>query len=281
LAAALTPHYQDKYNEDGVGPAARRVISKLLHKVLERRFFMNGLKRNTAKLFDHGGKLFVLALDHAQSGLMEGLTDVKSIMRQRADTALDGFLVNVEPARSMAEGALLHKKLLLRSSFGGTRLSSSFASAHKNHVSPETALSLGADAVVMMITLGENDADGIQQAAADIDAFHRFSIPVIAEILAIDFTKTQTFDVQANGARVAAELGADVVKAFYTDRFDAVVANCPVPVILAGGPKERNIFEVAAAAVKDGAEGFAFGRNLFLAEDAEDRIRRLGEILHS
>jgi class I fructose-bisphosphate aldolase/fructose-bisphosphate aldolase/2-amino-3,7-dideoxy-D-threo-hept-6-ulosonate synthase len=222
---------------------------------------MNGLLRNTAKLFNHDGKLFVLAIDHAQTGIMEGLTDVKALMHRHANSALDGFLVNVEPAQAMADDALLQKKLLLRSSFGGTRLSSSFSAMHRNHVSPVTALSLGADAVVMMITFGEDDAAGIQQAAADIDAFHQLGIPVIAEILAIDFTKTQTFETQINGARVAAELGADVIKAFYTDKFDAVVANCPVPVILAGGPKEKDIFDVAKAAVNDGVRGFAFGRN--------------------
>lgn len=242
---------------------------------------MNGLMRNTARLFQNEGKLFVLAMDHAQSGLMEGLTDVKSTMRLRADSALDGFLVNVEPARAMTEEALIHKKLLLRSSFGGSRLSGAFSPVHKNHVSPQTALSLGADAVVMMVTFGENDAEGIQRAAADIDAYHQFGIPVVTEILAIDFPNTATYEVQANGARACAELGADVVKAFFTEKFDSVIANCPVPVILAGGPKDKDIYEVAKAAVADGARGFAFGRNLFQAEDAETRIRRLDEILRA
>ncbi|MEN6593729.1 MAG: hypothetical protein ABFC31_02100 [Clostridiaceae bacterium] len=240
---------------------------------------MNGLQRNTAKLFQNGGKLFVLAMDHAQTGIMEGLEDVKATMRLRADTELDGFLVNVEPARAMTEPALIHKKLILRTSFGGTRLSSTFSSTHRNHVSPETALSLGADAVVMMVVFGEDDAEGIQQAAADIDAYHQYGIPVIAEILAVDFSKTQTFEIQANGARVCAELGADVIKAFYTERFDEVIKNCPVPVILAGGPKERDICEVAESAVRDGVCGFAFGRNLFLAENAPELIARLNQIL--
>ena len=52
---------------------------------------MNGLQRNTARLFQNGGKLFVLAMDHAQTGIMEGLTDVKDTMRLCADTELDGF----------------------------------------------------------------------------------------------------------------------------------------------------------------------------------------------
>ena len=240
---------------------------------------MNGLQRNTARLFQNGGKLFVLAMDHAQTGIMEGLTDVKATMRLCAGTELDGFLVNVEPARAMVEPALIQKKLILRSSFGGTRLSSSFSATHRNHVSPETALALGADAVVMMITFGEDDAEGIQQAAADIDAYHQYGIPVIAEILAVDFSKTQTFEVQANGARAAAELGADVIKAFYTERFDEVVKNCPVPLILAGGPKERDICDVAKAAVADGVSGLAFGRNLFQAENPPELIARLNQIL--
>lgn len=242
---------------------------------------MNGLARNTARLFQNGGKLFILALDHAQTGLLEGLSDVKGILRQRANSALDGFLVNVEPARAMIEPALLQKKLLLRSSFGGTRLSSSFSATHRNHVSPETALELGADAVVMMVVFGEGDAAGVQQAAADIDAYHRYGIPVVAEILAVDFAKTQTFEIQSVGARVAAELGADVIKAFYTERFDEVVKNCPVPLILAGGPKGADIFDTASAAVQDGAAGFAFGRNLFLAQDAEERIAKLDKLLRA
>lgn len=240
---------------------------------------MNGLKRNTARLFDHGGRLFLMAMDHAQAGATAGLTDVKALMRESANSALDGFLVNVGQADAMAEDALLHKKLFLRTSFGGTKLGGGFSSAHRNHVSPSTALTLGADAVVMMMVLGENDAMGIQQAAADIDAFHQLGIPVVVEILAVDFAQTTSFEVQNNGARVAAELGADVVKAFYTERFDEVIQNCPVPVILAGGPKDQEITVLARAALDCGVKGFAFGRNLFMAADREKRIEALDTIL--
>ncbi|MBR4165664.1 MAG: hypothetical protein IKR43_05450, partial [Lachnospiraceae bacterium] len=97
--------------------------------------------------------------------------------------------------------------------------------------------------------------------------------------LAADYGKTQTFDIQANGARVAAELGADVVKAFYTDKFETVVENCPVPIILAGGPKGSDIYDTAEAAVKAGVKGLCFGRNLFQSEDRLERIARLNKIL--
>ncbi len=240
----------------------------------------NGLKRNVARLFGNDGKLFLMAMDHAQSGLMDGLGDIRGLLCDRAETAVDGFLINVGLAPKMAEGALLHKKLALRTSFGGSRLSSSFTNVHRNHVSPETALALGADAVVMMMVMGGADYASIQDAAADIDAFHQYGIPVIVEILADDFTKTQTYEIQANGARVAAELGADVVKAFYTENFAEVVASCPAPIILAGGPKGQSITDVARDAVRCGVKGFAFGRNLFQGEGARESIRVFSEILH-
>lgn len=239
---------------------------------------MNGLKRNTEKLFSHGGKLFAMAMDLPQVGLVDGLTDPRAVIRSCMNSELDAFLTNVGVAH-LAEEELLKKKLILRTSSGGTNLATEFTGVQKNHVSPETALAMGADAVVMMMVIGGADYASIQDAAAAIDAYHRLSIPVVVEILAADYEKTQTFEIQANGARVAAELGADVVKAFYTDHFETVVDNCPVPIILAGGPKGSDIFDTAAAAVKAGVKGFCFGRNLFQSEDKLERIARLDRIL--
>ena len=239
---------------------------------------MNGLKRNTEKLFSHEGKLFAMAMDLPQVGLVNGLTDPRVVIRSCMNSELDAFLTNVGVAH-LAEEELLKKKLILRTSSGGTNLATEFTGVQKNHVSPETALAMGADAVVMMMVIGGADYASIQDAAAAIDAYHRLSIPVVVEILAADYEKTQTFEIQANGARVAAELGADVVKAFYTDHFETVVDNCPVPIILAGGPKGSDIFDTAAAAVKAGVKGFCFGRNLFQSEDKLERIARLDRIL--
>lgn len=224
---------------------------------------MNGLRRNTAKLFGEKGHLFVLALDHAQGGLVPGLEHPLALMDSLIPSPIDGFILNVGPAGHMAEDRFLHKKLILRSSFGGTQLAEEYGVLQANHVSPETARRLGADAVLMMLAVGGADGESIQATAADIDAYHALDIPVIAEIIASDFSKTTSFEVQANGARVAAELGADVVKAFFVEGFDRVVSSCPAPVILAGGPKDRDVVEVARSALAAGVKGFAFGRNIF------------------
>ncbi len=240
---------------------------------------MYGLKRNLAKLFGNNDKIFVLAMDHAQGGLVEGLESPDNMLNNLSDSAVDGFILNVGLADRMAQPSLLHKKLILRTSFGGSAVSTEYTNVHANHVSPETALAVGADAVLMMFVMGGADYKSIQEATKAIDGYHKLGIPVIAEILCADFAKTTDYEIQANGARAAAELGADVVKAFYTKNFDKIIANCPAPVILAGGPKGEDIFAVAKDALKSGAKGLAFGRNIFQAENPRETIAKFRELL--
>ncbi|MDP2790445.1 MAG: hypothetical protein Q8O15_01675 [Rectinemataceae bacterium] len=239
----------------------------------------NGLKRGVCRLFNDKGRLFLLALDHAQMGVMPGLERSGELMASLADSPLSGFILNVGMAGRMAEPSLARKKLVLRSSSGGSQLGTEYASVHTNHVSPETALAMGADAVLMMAILGGADYQSLQVVGEDIDAYHQLSIPVIVEILSADFSKTNTFDIQYHGARIAAEMGADVVKAFYVDGFDKVTSCCPVPVILAGGPKDRDIVAVARQALAEGVSGFAFGRNIFQAKDPAAVVASLAALL--
>ena len=87
-------------------------------------------------------------------------------------------------------------------------------------------------------------------------------------------------------ARVGAELGADIVKTNYTgdpDSFKEVVDGCPVPVIIAGGPKietERQLFEMVYDAINVGGAGVAFGRNIFQAKDPAKMTRALVGVVH-
>ncbi len=45
----------------------------------------------------------------------------------------------------------------------------------------------------------------------------------------------------ALACRIAAELGARVVKTYWCEDFDKVACGCPVPVIMAGGPSETEL----------------------------------------
>ena len=237
----------------------------------------NGLRRGVSRLFNDRGRLFLLALDHAQMGVMPGLA------LGRADGFAGGQrLERVYPqcGNGGQDGWSLSSPVeALLQLLGWKPVGHRVRGAHSNHVSPETVLALGADAVLMMASSGGADYRSLQAVGEDIDAFHQLSIPVIVEILSADFSKTNSFDVQYHGARIAAEMGADVVKAFYVDGFDKVTSCCPVPVILAGGPKDRDILDVARQALAEGARGFAFGRNIFQAKDPAATVAGLASLL--
>jgi len=70
---------------------------------------MNGLIRNTASLFSNDGKLFVMAMDRGMVGVVPGLEDVAAKMYGTANSELDGYLVNLGPARHMADERLVNK----------------------------------------------------------------------------------------------------------------------------------------------------------------------------
>jgi putative autoinducer-2 (AI-2) aldolase len=71
----------------------------------------------------------------------------------------------------------------------------------------------------------------------------------------------------ALGARVGAEHGADIIKTYYTETdFDKVVAGCPVPVMIAGGPKcetDLDTLKMIHGALQGGARGIVMGRNVW------------------
>jgi class I fructose-bisphosphate aldolase len=93
-------------------------------------------------------------------------------------------------------------------------------------------------------------------------------------------------DVVAHAARIGAELGADIIKANYTgniETFKAVVESCPVPMVIAGGPKcktPQEILQTAHDSVQAGAAGLSIGRNVFQHENPTLIVKALESIVH-
>jgi putative autoinducer-2 (AI-2) aldolase len=83
--------------------------------------------------------------------------------------------------------------------------------------------------------------------------------------------------------RIAAEAGAQLVKTYYCDGFDKVVEGCPVPLVVAGGPKlntEMDVFELASQAVRQGAAGVDMGRNIWQHPAPVAMIKAIRAIVH-
>ena len=82
--------------------------------------------------------------------------------------------------------------------------------------------------------------------------------------------------------RIAAELGAHVVKTYLCEDFEHVVETCPVPIVVAGGKKipEEEALQLAAAAVAAGAKGVDMGRNIFQSAHPVAMIQSVRRVVH-
>ena len=83
-------------------------------------------------------------------------------------------------------------------------------------------------------------------------------------------------------ARICAENGAQIVKTYYTEGFEKVVACCPVPIVIAGGKKlpELEALELAYQAIQCGAAGVDMGRNVFQSEAPVAMLQAIRAVVH-
>jgi DhnA family fructose-bisphosphate aldolase class Ia len=91
----------------------------------------------------------------------------------------------------------------------------------------------------------------------------------------------------ASACRLAFEHGADLVKTYYTgspDSFQYVIDNCPLPVLIAGGPKmdsTQEVLQVVDDAMAAGSAGVVFGRNIWQSSNMRGMIAAFQHIIHN
>ncbi|MCL2031920.1 MAG: 2-amino-3,7-dideoxy-D-threo-hept-6-ulosonate synthase [Methanomassiliicoccaceae archaeon] len=136
----------------------------------------------------------------------------------------------------------------------------------------EEALKLGADAVSMHVNLG---ADSEPQMLSDLGKVSKdcaeWGMPLLVMAYARGPSIKDPFDSEkvAHCARVATELGADLIKVNYTgdvDSFRDVTKGALAPVLIAGGPKmssDMDILNMVHDSMEAGGRGVSIGRNIF------------------
>ncbi len=112
-------------------------------------------------------------------------------------------------------------------------------------------------------------------------------IPLIGECYVVehnDKTEDEIHQKVKRISRIMVELGADLVKTFYTgDKFHEVVENTPVPIFTIGAEKLDNDLDVLKKAndsVSQGARGIIFGRNIFMASDSIKIVKALNDVIN-
>jgi len=151
------------------------------------------------------------------------------------------------------------------------------------------AIKLGADAVSIHINVGsKTESKQLRQLGQTAKICNDWGMPLLAMMYPRGEAIKNEYDVEvvAHAARIGAELGADIIKTNYTgsvESFKEVVRGCPVPVVMAGGPKKKKIegfLEMVYASIQAGGAGVSTGRNVFQADSPTKMVQVLCGIIH-
>ncbi|MDG7029883.1 MAG: 3-hydroxy-5-phosphonooxypentane-2,4-dione thiolase, partial [Nitrososphaerota archaeon] len=146
----------------------------------------------------------------------------------------------------------------------------------------EEAVRLNASAVAVSVFVGsEHEKETLANLAELVNEGERYGIPVLA-VTAVGREMARDARYLGLACRIAAELGASIVKTYYCADFRRVVDGCPVPVVIAGGKKlpERDALQLAHDAVAEGASGVDMGRNIFQSADPVSIIKAVRGVVH-
>jgi putative autoinducer-2 (AI-2) aldolase len=148
----------------------------------------------------------------------------------------------------------------------------------------EEAIRLNVSAVALSIFVGtEYEKQTLKNLADLVTEGERYGIPVLAVTAVGKELEKRDARFLSLCCRIAAELGTHFVKTYYCDEFEKVVESCPVPVVIAGGPKLetfRDALRIAHDAVSRGAVGVDMGRNIWQSEHPVASIRGVRAVVH-
>jgi putative autoinducer-2 (AI-2) aldolase len=241
-----------------------------------------GMQNRLARLTKSDGRCYFLPIDH---GYFQGPTRK---LEKPAETIkplipyADGLFVTRGVLRSCVDPEN-SPPIILRVS-GGTSIIGKDLSHEAITTSVEDALRLNVAAVGMSIFVGSDyEHDSLVNLGELVDECESYGIPVMA-VTAVG-KELEKRDARYLGlcCRIAAELGAKVVKTYWCENFDRVVNGCPVPVVIAGGPKcetEREVFEFVYDGMQKGAIGLNLGRNVWQHDHPVAMVKALRAIVH-
>lgn len=241
-----------------------------------------GMKNRLSRIFNsESGSTIMLAFDHGYiMGPTAGLERLDIVVPELAED-VDCFMGTRGALRSCIPPKYTNA-VALRVSAGST-----VASDDVTHeiigVNMEDALRMNASCVAVQTFIGvpEEEKNSIQNLVQTMDAGYRYGMPTLG-VIAVGKNMVRDTKFFLLATRVVAELGANIIKTYYCEDFENVVASCPVPIVVAGGKKvpEKEALELAYNAISRGARGVDMGRNIFQAEDPKAMVKAVKMIVH-
>lgn len=241
------------------------------------------MKNRISKIINpEDNRCVMLAVDH---GYFLGPTDGLRVPRRTIKPLLpyaDSLMVTRGILRtSVSPHANI--PIVLRVS-GGTSIIGEDLSNESIVTSIEEAIKLNVSCLALSIFVGSKyEHKTLANLSKIVDNGERYGIPILA-VTAVGKEMNRDSRYLGLACRMAAELGAHIVKTYYCPNFEEVVGGCPVPVVVAGGKKlaqESDALQLTHDALRDGASGIDMGRNIWQSSNPVSMIKAVKSIVHS
>jgi fructose-bisphosphate aldolase, class I len=224
------------------------------------------------RIFSHSsGRLCSVAADHFfgyGEGLPPGLRQIKSTLQLLVAGRPDAVTLHKGVAASAWTPYAGVVPLIVQSTAMQPK-----SLEREQLATPEDAVRLGADAIAIAAFIGgDGDAPTLRQVADCVRQAVPYDLPVICHVYPRDLQAGKILFSPENIAfavRCVVECGVDVVKTPYcgdVKSYAQIVADCPMPVVAAGGPKCNSLREalgLMGEVVQSGARGATIGRNIW------------------
>jgi len=232
-------------------------------------------------------------MDHARSsGVVQGLENPGAVLDRVIDAGADAVMTSYGVIKHYRDRLIGRIPTYLRLDGGpSTYLEdwlkfSDWALLH----TVEDARRLGVDGVCLMGFLGARvELKTYEIVARVVGDCASDGLPVMVETLPCPTERIPNpmdADAMASASRIGFELGADIIKTYYTgspESFRRVTSTCPAPVLIAGGVKmatPRAALEVVHGSIAAGGKGVVFGRNIWQDPDPSRIVRAMKAIIH-
>jgi putative autoinducer-2 (AI-2) aldolase len=240
-----------------------------------------GMKNRISRIIKpKTGRCVMLAVDH---GYFQGPTTGLSTLGKTVEPLLpyaDALMITRGAIRNWIE-PIVDIPIILRVSGGQSILKE--LSNETITTCIEDAIRINASAITCSVYVGgEHEKETIENLSKLVDDGEKYGIPVLA-VTAVGKEMVRDARYLGLASRICVEIGAHIIKTYYTEGFDKVVEACgKVPVVIAGGKKlpEIDALKMAHGAISDGAVGVDMGRNIFQSDSPVGMIQAVRAIVH-
>ena len=241
-----------------------------------------GMANRLAQLVQPDGRCLFMPIDHGYfQGPTRKLEEPGKTLAPIIPYA-DAVFVTRGVLRSAID-PLNTKPIILRVS-GGTSMVGADLANEGITADIEDVIRLNASAMGISIFVGTDyEKESLLNLTMLVDEGEKYGIPVMAVTAVGKELEKRDARYLALCCRIAAELGARIVKTYWCENFEKVVNGCPVPVVMAGGPQvdtELEVFQFVHDGIQKGAIGVNLGRNVWQNDYPVAMIRALRAIIH-